>query len=57
MTVIGAGLRDVGKLVLPPTLVTDQTVIDFSERGTVKVCSPKVAWARWVRDVKEIRVD
>jgi hypothetical protein len=56
VTVIGAGLRDSGKLVLPAALVTKQVIVDFSDRGTVKVCTPRVAWARWVRDVREIRV-
>ena len=55
--VLGAGLRDSGKLVLPASRVNGRIVVDFADRGTVKVCSPQIAWGHWVRDVKEIRVD
>jgi hypothetical protein len=57
VTVLGAGLRDSGKLVLPVSRVNGRVVVDFADRGTVKVCSPQIAWGHWVRDVKEIRVD
>jgi hypothetical protein len=56
VTVVGAGLRDSGKLRVGDKAVIDSLVIDFSDRGTVKVCSPKLPWSEWVRDVTEIRV-
>ncbi len=57
VTVLGAGLRDAGRLVLPASRIDGRVIFDFADRGTVKICSPNVAWSRWVRDVKEICVD
>jgi hypothetical protein len=57
LTVKGAGLRDDGALSLPATRVDDTLLLDFSDRGTVKVCSPAIDWGDWVRDVSELRVD
>jgi hypothetical protein len=52
--VTGAGLRDKGSLTLTPAQVWQRVQIDFSDRGTVKVCGPKLYHAEWVRDVLSI---
>ena len=52
--VTGAGLRDKGSLTLTPAQVRQRVQIDFSDRGTVKVCGPKLYHAEWVRDVLSI---
>ena len=50
----GAGLRDKGSLTLTAAEVGKSVQIDFSDRGTVKVCGPKLYHAEWVRDVLTI---
>jgi hypothetical protein len=50
----GAGLRDKGSLTLTPDQVRQRVQIDFSDRGTVKVCGPRLYHAEWVRDVLSI---
>ena len=50
----GAGLRDGGKLTLSPAQVRQKVQLDFSDRGTVKVCGPKLYHVEWVRDVISI---
>ena len=50
----GAGLRDKGSLTLTPDQVRQRVQIDFSDRGTVKVCGPDLYHAEWVRDVLTI---
>lgn len=57
VSIVGTGLRDSGRLHLTAAQITDRVVVDFSDRGTVKVCSPDIAWSDWVRDVTEIRVE
>ena len=52
--VTGAGLRDKGSLTLTPAQVRQRVQIDFSDRGTVKVCGPDLYHAEWVRDVLSI---
>jgi hypothetical protein len=52
----GAGLRDKGSLTLTPDQVRQRVQIDFSDRGTVKVCGPDLYHAEWVRDVLTIDV-
>jgi hypothetical protein len=47
----GAGLRDGGRLTLTLAQVKRKVQLDFSDRGTVKVCGPNIPWADWVRDV------
>lgn len=47
----GAGLRDGGKLTLTPAQVGQKVQLDFSDRGTVKVCGPELDHLEWVRDV------
>ncbi len=54
--VTGAGLRDKGSLTLSPAQVRQRVQIDFNDRGTVKVCGPKLYRAEWVRDVLSIDV-
>ena len=50
----GAGLRDKGSLTLTAAEVDQRVQIDYSDRGTVKVCGPKLYHAEWVRDVLTI---
>ena len=50
----GAGLRDRGSLTLDPAQVRQHVQLDFSDRGTVKVCGPELYHAEWVRDVVSI---
>jgi len=52
----GAGLRDDGLIELNANQVDEDVVLDFAERGTVKVCGPKIAWEDRVRDVQVIEV-
>ena len=54
VAVRGAGLRDKGSLTLTATQVDQHVQLDFSDRGTVKVCGPKLYHAQWVRDVISI---
>jgi len=54
--ITGMGIRDEGHLVLAADEVDDQVVLDFAERGTVKVVSPTLSWRERVRDVVEIAV-
>jgi hypothetical protein len=57
VVVRGAGLRDSGHLELTARQVRKGAQIDFNERGTVKVCGPRLVWPAWVRDVLTISVD
>ena len=50
----GAGLRDKGSLTLTAAQVGQKVQLDFSDRGTVKVCGPELFHAEWVRDVLTI---
>jgi len=52
--VVGAGIRDDGRLTLTPSQVDERVQLDFSERGTVKVCSAWLERSDWVRDVISI---
>jgi hypothetical protein len=54
--ITGMGIRDEGRLVLAADAVDDTLVLDFAERGTVKVVSPELSWRERVRDVVEIAV-
>jgi hypothetical protein len=47
----GAGLRDGGEITYSPAQVRQKVQLDFSDRGTVKVCGPHLARSEWVRDV------
>jgi hypothetical protein len=52
----GAGLRDSGRLQLTAAQVSQHVQLDFTERGTVKVCGPNLTRPQWVRDVLSIDV-
>jgi hypothetical protein len=54
VVVRGAGLRDKGELTLTAAQVRRRAQLDFSDRGTVKVCGPALYHAEWVRDVLTI---
>lgn len=57
LSVKGIGVRDSGHLTLESARVNDRLLFDFSDRGTVKICSPDLEWNQWVRDVVEIDLD
>lgn len=52
----GMGVRDAGLLTLPARSLNGQTILDFNERGTVKVVSPSLDVHERVRDVTAIVV-
>ena len=52
--IAGAGIRDEGRLTLTARQVDRDVQLDFSERGTAKVCSPWLGRGEWVRDVISI---
>ncbi len=54
VVVRGAGLRDNGSLTLTAAQAGRRVQIDFSDRGTVKVCGPDLHRVDWVRDVLTI---
>ena len=53
----GAAIRDPGRLSLTAAEVARGLQLDFSDRGTVKVCSRWLERKEWVRDVLTISVD
>ena len=56
ITVRGMGLRDEGVLRLTRQQVREDLVLDFADRGTVKLVSPELKWEDRVRDVTTIEV-
>ena len=54
VVVRGAGIRDDGSLTLTAAQVGRRVQLDFSDRGTIKVCGPNLTHADWVRDVLTI---
>ncbi len=56
LDVRGMGLRDDGRLSLTAAKIDDDLILDFSDRGTLKLVSPKLGWRDRVRDVTELRV-
>jgi hypothetical protein len=56
LEVRGMGLRDDGRLTLAARQVGEDLVLDFTDRGTLKVVSPDLDWGDRVRDVTELRV-
>lgn len=54
VAVLGAGLRDEGRLTLTPGQVDRGVQLDFSDRGTAKVCAAWLDRSAWVRDVISI---
>jgi len=57
LTVRGPGVRDDGLLVLERDQLTGDVVLDFANRGTVKIAGPDIAWADRVRDITELEVE
>lgn len=57
LLITGLGVRDDGRLRLPAAEIDEAVLLDFADRGTVKVVSPALAWAERVRDVIEIAVE
>jgi len=57
VAVRGAGIRDPGHLDLTATEAAHDVQLDYSDRGTVKVCSPWLERREWVRDVLTISAD
>jgi hypothetical protein len=55
--VCGAAIRDPGHLTLTDSQVTRSVQLDFSDRGTVKVCSAWLERKEWVRDVLTIAAE
>ena len=56
LTITGTGVRDSGRIVLDADEVDRDVLLDFSNRGTVKVCGPDILWENRVRDVMRIEV-
>lgn len=56
LVITGLGLRDDGRLALPAARIDEAVLLDFSDRGTLKVVSPSLDWSERVRDVVEIAV-
>jgi hypothetical protein len=56
LEVRGMGLRDDGRLALAAAKIDDDLLLDFSDRGTLKLVSPELGWRERVRDVTELRV-
>ena len=50
------GIRDEGYITLTRSQVRPDVLLDFAERGTVKLVSPRLAWEDRVRDVTGIEV-
>lgn len=57
VAVRGAGIRDPGRLDLTAAEAAHDVQLDYSDRGTVKVCSPWLQRREWVRDVLTISAD
>jgi len=56
LTILGAGIRDDGRLEIAVADVGPDTVLAVAKRGTVKVAGPSIPKAKRVRDVTEIQV-
>jgi hypothetical protein len=56
LEVRGMGLRDDGRLTLAVAQIDDGLLLDFSDRGTLKLVSPDLGWRERVRDVTELHV-
>ena len=57
LTVTGLAVRDPGRLELDASEVTPDVVLDFANRGTVKVAGPDIPWSSRVRDVTVLEVE
>ena len=56
VVVTGVGLRDSGRIELRREEIDRGVLLDFSSRGTVKICGPEIAWEDRVRDVERVEV-
>lgn len=56
LIVRGLGVRDSGRIELAAEQVTADTVLDFANRGTVKITGPNITWDARVRDVTVLEV-
>jgi len=54
--IVGLGLRDSGHLTLGHGDIDRDVLLDFNERGTVKVWSPDIEYEARVRDVTRVVV-
>ena len=54
--VIGAGVRDAGVYDFAKASLSEDVLLDFAVRGTVKLCAPDMKWADRVRDVERVEV-
>ncbi|MDY0340047.1 MAG: hypothetical protein RBS17_02375 [Coriobacteriia bacterium] len=57
LTVYGLGIRDDGVLVLTRDQVAEDVLLDFANRGTVKIAGPDIEWGDRVRDVTILEVE
>jgi hypothetical protein len=53
----GTAVRDAGLLSLTRAQAERRVQLDFSERGTAKVCAPWLERKEWVRDVLTVSVE
>jgi len=56
VTVVGAGVRDSGRIVLAREEIDEDVLVDLAIRGTAKICGPNIPWDARVRDVMELQV-
>lgn len=54
--VLGAGVRDSGRLTLQREQIDDDVLLDIANRGTAKIAGPEIAWEDRVRDITRIEV-
>ncbi len=57
LVIRGTGVRDAGRLTLPAGEVDGRVILDFSDRGTVKVVGPRLDFRERVRDVTAVVVE
>jgi hypothetical protein len=57
VSVKGQALRDAGHVQLSAAAVGQGVMLDFSDRGTVKVCGATLDRSAWVRDVLTIAAE
>ena len=57
LVVRGLGVRDSGTIEIDAADVTPDVVLDFANRGTVKITGPDIPWDARVRDVTVLEVE
>lgn len=55
LEVVGMGLRDSGRGEFTASQLED-AILDLANRGTAKLCGPRIDWHERVRDVTALRV-